>query len=301
MDTSRKHSFSTGESRSPIPSSFTRIDHQPIQSHVRFNTSRFFVDRYNSSALNVQFNKDDESLITHREEKHNKRTYSLSWIISWEDLGPFTEGNNWPLFTYLMGILIALLFLGELLLSIQNSGEAFELDPFNYMIGPSQEILIQSGARFSPCMKHVDSMPSNGHYVCLKTITANRTPQAIKSAETASSVPMNGIDTPTLILLDQLVNLNNPKVSNSTCSLSTICGMTPFYLSQKPDQLFRFVTPLFAHTGIFHVIINLCILIPIGRRLERSLNSLRYSVIIIGSGIFGHVVGANYSSATMRK
>ncbi|KAI8082236.1 hypothetical protein BDF21DRAFT_338000 [Thamnidium elegans] len=155
----------------------------------------------------------------------------------------------------------------------QSSGEFFELEPFNYMLGPSMEIMIQSGARFPPCMRKVDSMPSDQKYVCLHTISQNNlTPFAS--------------------------NRNDPRLLNSTCSLSAICGMTAFHQHRIPDQTYRLLSPLFIHTGLIHLCINMAFLVILGSRVERTINSLRFTLLYIGSGIFGHALGANFSPPT---
>ncbi|KAI7888679.1 rhomboid family-domain-containing protein [Mucor mucedo] len=147
--------------------------------------------------------------------------------------------------------------------------EFFELEPFNYMLGPSMEILIQSGARFPPCMRKVESMPPDQRYICLHTISQN-----------------------------PVVNMTDHRLFNLTCSLSTICGMSSFYQYRIPDQTYRFFTPLFIHTGLVHLCINMVVLIMLGVKVERTINSLRFTLLFIGSGMFGHALGANFAPPT---
>ncbi|KAI9352410.1 hypothetical protein BD770DRAFT_305158, partial [Pilaira anomala] len=162
----------------------------------------------------------------------------------------------------------AILF-SELLLSKQSSGEFFELEPFNYMLGPSMEIMIQSGARFPPCMRKVDSMPSDQRYICLHTMTQN-----------------------------PVIDITDPRLLNSTCSLSTICGMTTFHQYRVPDQTYRLLSPLFIHTGLVHLSINIALLFMLGSRIEQKINTLRFTLLFLGSGVFGHALGANLSPPT---
>ncbi|OAD01986.1 hypothetical protein MUCCIDRAFT_144742 [Mucor lusitanicus CBS 277.49] len=137
------------------------------------------------------------------------------------------------------------------------------------MLGPSMEIMIQVGARFAPCMRHVDSMPPDERYVCLHTIA--------EKSKTPST---------------------DPRLLNSSCSLSSICGMTTFHQNQVPDQTYRLLTPLFIHTGLIHLLINLAVLVILGAKVERIINSLRFSLLYIGSGVFGHALGANFAPPT---
>ncbi|CAO3592480.1 unnamed protein product [Absidia cylindrospora] len=81
-----------------------------------------------------------------------------------------------------------LILSGELLLSQQVSNEFMELDPFNIMLGPSIQILVQSGARFPPCMRPTEVMPPEERYVCLNTTlsTMNSTWTTLKKSGTGN-------------------------------------------------------------------------------------------------------------------
>ncbi|EPB85660.1 hypothetical protein HMPREF1544_07567 [Mucor circinelloides 1006PhL] len=225
------------------------------------------------------------------------------WMLSSTYWGPFSKGDHWPLFTYLMVVFTIIIFSGEILLSKQSSGEFFELEPFNYMLGPSMEIMIQVGARFAPCMRYVDSMPPDERYVCLHTIAEkNKTPAAAAAATAVAALGKTNNTTfaggQSLLLLDPVVNLADPRLFNSSCSLSSICGMTTFHQYQVPDQTYRLLTPLFIHTGLIHLIINLAVLIILGTKVEKIINSLRFSLLYIGSGVFGHALGASFAPPT---
>lgn len=216
-------------------------------------------------------------------EKPPKRRHR-HWLLSASYWGPFSKGDHWPLFTYLMAIFMVIIFSGEVLLSKQSSGEFFELNPFNYMLGPSMEIMIQVGARFAPCMRHVDSMPPDERYVCLHTIAEkNKTPSAAAAAAAVAALGKSNssstawVGSQSMLLLDPVVNLGDPRILNSSCSLSSICGMTAFHQNQVPDQTYRLLTPLFIHTGLIHLLLNLAVLVILGARVERIINSLRFS------------------------
>lgn len=200
-------------------------------------------------------------------EKQSLKTHERHWLFASKYWGPYSEkGKQWPLFSYLMVALAIIIFSGELLLSKQSSGEFLELEPFNYMLGPSIEIMIQVGARFPPCMRRVESMPPEERYVCLHTIQHTTINQQ-QSNKTGS----------TLLLLDPVVNLADPRLLNSSCSLSSICGMSNFYQQDVPDQTYRIFTPLLIHTGLIHLVVNIAILIFFGIKVERIINSLRFT------------------------
>lgn len=267
-------------------------------SHVQFGKRPYNLqDEYTSSAFMMPFDENKqvsgtESTIemikssyssTSQEEnqlidpviQHTRRQRLVNWFYTTTNIGPFIKGDHWPLFTYLVVAFTLIIFSGEMLLSKQSSGEFFELEPFNYMLGPSMEILIQSGARFPPCMRKVESMPSDQRYICLHTISqSNLTPIAAAASNRTQLSPFN--DQP-LILLDPVVNMTDHRLFNLTCSLSTICGMSSFYKYRIPDQTYRFFTPLFIHTGLVHLCINMTVLIILGVRVEKTINSLRFT------------------------
>ncbi|KAI8887106.1 hypothetical protein K501DRAFT_176093 [Backusella circina FSU 941] len=164
------------------------------------------------------------------------------------------------------------MFSGEILQSQLSTGEFFELNPFNFMLGPSVEIMIQTGARFTPCMRDTNDMPPGENFVCLSTL--------VKSD---------------LALLDIITE---PELDNVSCSLQSLCGMTGFHQQERPDQTFRFITPLVVHTGIFHLAVNCWYLYMLGTRLERVIGSLSYSVLFLGTGIFGHAFGSIFAHTT---
>ncbi|KAI9272092.1 rhomboid family-domain-containing protein [Helicostylum pulchrum] len=297
-------------------------------SHVQFGKRPYNLqDEYASSAFMLQYDEKPKHFITTDstieinksvssshgdddpeelqvpelgvEQRNNKNNNSIRkrftrWFFRLDNIGPFTIGDHWALFTYLMFGFTIIIFSGELLLSKQSSGEFFELEPFNYMLGPSMEIMIQSGARFPPCMRKVDSMPSDQKYVCLHTISqSNLTPFA---SNRSNDLPDDSSNQ--LMLLDPAIELTDPRLLNSTCSLSTICGMTAFHQHRIPDQTYRLLSPLFIHTGLIHLCINMAFLVVLGSRVERTINSLRFTLLYIGSGIFGHALGANFSPPT---
>jgi hypothetical protein len=221
---------------------------------------------------------------------NNKRRF-IHWLFATDNIGPFTKANHWPIFTYLMFAFTIIMFSGELLLSKQSSGEFIELEPFNYMLGPSLEIMIQAGARFPPCMRIVDSMPPDQHYVCLHTQQQpNLTPTASLHSHYHDEIVSPPILPQSLVLLDPVIDLTDPRLLNSTCSLQKVCGMSAFHQEHIPDQTFRLLTPLFIHTGLVHLCINLTVLLVLGVKLERTINSVRFSSMYIYKSWLHHML-----------
>ena len=60
----------------------------------------------------------------------------------------------------------------------------------------------------------------------------------------------------------------------------------------------RFITPMFAHVGVFHLLINLLVQILLGIQLERSLGeyTYHYSTSLF---VFTHTISLTLSSLTL--
>lgn len=128
----------------------------------------------------------------------------------------------------------------------------------NPMLGPSLYVLINMGARYVPCMKHVEGIPSNITWHCPWSTTDNITD------------PVNH------------------------CSLSDLCGFGN--TADPPNQWFRFITPIFLHAGIVHIAFNMLLQFTLGREMEKIIGSVRFLIVYLSSGIFGFVLGGNFAA-----
>ncbi|KAI9280436.1 rhomboid family-domain-containing protein [Sporodiniella umbellata] len=70
-------------------------------------------------------------------------------------IGPIST----PVFTYLSGIAMAAMLIYEFVTMHNLTGEVIATNPFNVMIGPSFQVLVNIGARFTPCIRSVPSFP----------------------------------------------------------------------------------------------------------------------------------------------
>lgn len=129
---------------------------------------------------------------------------------------------------------------------------------FNPMIGPSQYVLINMGARFVPCMRTTDGIQGND----------------VPCPETTSLDP------------------NDPK---NHCTLPKLCGFGAPDNGTQPNQWFRFIIPMFLHGGIIHISFNLLLQLTMGREMEIAIGSLRFALVYFSSGIFGFVLGGNFA------
>lgn len=84
-----------------------------------------------------------------------------------------------------------------------------------------------------------------------------------------------------------------PKTSNGSCAyyenLKFVCGMGGFTKPTEPDQIWRFATPVFLHTGVIHLVINMVIQIRTGFQMERQMGSLRMAIVYLTCGVAGNL------------
>ncbi|KAK3833287.1 MAG: rhomboid family-domain-containing protein, partial [Linnemannia elongata] len=91
-------------------------------------------------------------------------------------------------------------------------------------------------------------------------------------------------------------NLQCPDNTTSICTISDICGFTPISSTGKaPDQWFRFITPVFLHGGLLHLLFNLLFQMRTGADLERDMGWWRFAIIYMTSGIAGFIFGGNFA------
>ncbi|KAF9375931.1 hypothetical protein CPC16_000447 [Podila verticillata] len=96
--------------------------------------------------------------------------------------------------------------------------------------------------------------------------------------------------------LDNITNIQCPDNSTQFCTISDICGFTPISSTGKPpNQWFRFITPIFLHGGIVHILFNMMFQMRTGADLEREMGWWRIGIIYMTSGILGFVFGGNFA------
>lgn len=146
------------------------------------------------------------------------------------------------------------------------------------MIGPSQYVLINMGARYPPCMHNT---------------------KGVQDQSQAINWPCPWSTT------------NDLQDDSMKCTLSQVCGFggvaEPDYSNGAPgldhepfpNQWWRFIIPIFMHAGIIHIGFNLLLQMTLGREIERVIGSIRFFLVYMASGIFANVFGANYAGTAV--
>lgn len=162
-----------------------------------------------------------------------------------------------------LGIIQIGVFIGEIIRNQQITGQPIATKPqFNFMIGPSMNVLINMGSRYTPCMRVLpedDTLPPN-QWMCPNTVS-------------------NRLD-------------------DFTCTLNELCGLGGVPKDKDgnfvPNQWYRFITPIFLHGGLIHIGFNMLIQLRLGADMEKEIGIIRYLIVYFASGIFGNVLSASF-------
>lgn len=161
-----------------------------------------------------------------------------------------------PFVVWALTIAMVGVFINELVVNARAQGSPLSFKPVvNPMLGPSASALINLGARFPPCMKSVTGLSSSTLMPCLD--------------DTA-----------------------NPPTS--LCSIEDVCGFGGF-ANGTPNQWFRFITPIFLHAGIIHILLNMLAQLTLSAQIEREMGSGGFLITYFSAGIFGNVLGGNFA------
>ncbi|KAI0068438.1 rhomboid-domain-containing protein, partial [Artomyces pyxidatus] len=171
--------------------------------------------------------------------------------------------QKYPVIVWALTATMISVFIYELVVNAKAQGTPISFKPVvNPMLGPSGSALINLGARFPPCMKSVSTVPATLQLPCLND-TANPP--------------------------DRL------------CSIETLCGFGGFH-GREPNQWWRrattnhsFITPIFLHAGIVHLLLNMLAQLTAAAQIEREMGSGGFFILYFAAGIFGNVLGGNFS------
>jgi len=185
-------------------------------------------------------------------------------------LGMFgADKKRIPWVVYIFSIAQIAVFIGEIVRNGLLTGTPIMIKPqFNFMIGPSTQVMINMGARYAPCMHNVDEI--------------------------------QGSDIEVLFLCP------NATAWDETCPLNELCGFgggvpNPEFNGDKrqspqPNQWYRFIIPIFLHAGLIHIAFNLLLQLTLAKEMEMAIGSIRFVIVYLSAGIFGFVLGGNFAA-----
>lgn len=169
-----------------------------------------------------------------------------------------------PYFTIVVTLIQLAVFIAELAKQGTLVGTPFPKKPFfNPMIGPTNYLMVNMGARYVPCMRPVHGITNDANiqYPC-----------------------------------------PNSTSEDGSCTLDQLCGLGGVPVNDnlyQPNQWYRIVTPIFLHAGIIHILFNLILQLTMGSIVESSVGFIKYAIIYMSSGISGFLLGANFAPPGM--
>jgi len=259
------HVYPANSHQSGPSRQYPQQQQQQQQSHRPQDTGYYGLGRTGSED-NMQHADDiplqnrqlkDGTYPDHVYETAPQRTKSKKGLVRFGELGMLGAGKKIPFVCYTFTVVQIAVFIGELVKNAMLTGSPIMTQPqFNPMIGPSTYVLINMGSRFVGCMHTLKEVNS----------------QAIKWP------------------------CPNTTTNDALCSLSELCGFGGIPDTQEPNQWFRFIVPMFLHSGIIHIGFNLLLQLTLGREMEKSIGSIRFFLVYISAGIFGFVMGGNYAA-----
>ncbi|KAL2212152.1 rhomboid-domain-containing protein [Sarocladium strictum] len=189
--------------------------------------------------------------------------------VRFGELGMFgADKKRIPWVVYALTVIQVAVFIGEIVRNGILTGSPIMIKPqFNPMIGPSTQVMINMGARYSPCMHNLKEIQGSNievYFLC---------PNATKNTD--------------------------------VCPLSELCGFggipDPLFdgnvnQSPEPNQWYRFIIPVFMHAGLIHIGFNMLLQMTLGKEMEMAIGPIRFFLVYISAGIFGNIMGGNYAA-----
>lgn len=164
-----------------------------------------------------------------------------------------------PYVAWALTVVMVAVTVYELIYNAQKQGSPISLKPtINPMLGPSGSGLISLGARFPPCMKLVEEVPPEFNLAC-----------------PTSTAPIGSPDA-------------------KICTVAELCAFG-YQAGTEPNQWFRFITAIFLHAGIVHLLLNMLAQMTLSTQIERDMGSIGFTITYFAAGIFGNVLGGNFS------
>ncbi|KAJ8496908.1 hypothetical protein ONZ45_g12260 [Pleurotus djamor] len=267
------HSSSSGSPTElrPRQTSYYNEHPDPFADHARYDSDQSLVKNAGPGGRSSQY--EDLEIADPQGDPYNA---SRAQPVS-EKAGPFSRffnGGRYPIeqriedkrrgigrqrYPFVVWILTAIMtgvFIYELVLNNREQGSPLSFKPVvNPMLGPSSSALVNIGARFPPCMKSVTEIQPNFQLPCMN-------------------------------------NTANPP--DRHCSVESICGFGGFD-GKEPNQWFRFITAIFLHAGIIHILLNMLAQLSLSAQIEREMGSGGFFITYFAAGIFGNVLGGNFS------
>jgi len=165
-----------------------------------------------------------------------------------------------PYFIYSISAIQVVVFIVSIVINFTSTKQIIAPVKQNFFIGPYSGVLVRMGARYLPCMYGNDTV-----FDCLPGVKGSLSPTQV-------TIP-DGVGT--------------LKKSPYYCTSADICGFGTKVDAKSHNQWFRFIIPIFLHSGVLHLAFNLFFQIRAGASLEKDYGAWRMAIVYFLSGIYG--------------
>ncbi|KAL7716318.1 rhomboid protease [Entamoeba marina] len=128
-----------------------------------------------------------------------------------------------------------------------------------------------------PCFIPPPCSPANSHRYCLAMFSASFVLSVIQTIMLIVSICIDGFEKPKY----------NWMLGPTQHALDVL-GCKDAAEMKNDYEYWRFVTPIFLHGGIIHLVCNLTMQLRMGMIIERRWNTLRYLIVYFVSGVIGN-------------
>ena len=264
--TSQQQQYATPSLYRNGANSYSSHDNIPLESQLP--KSKIEHSQYPSSGHALERQDSDSFLI--QEEARDRRPRSSQK----------RSGFDWsriPWVCYTVTVIQLFVFIGELVKMSSLTGSPITKPSQNPMIGPSNNLLINMGARYVACMRNekgIQDVPATAFF-CPNSTSITPDQQLCTLRDLCGFQSTNGVP--------------NPDPNRS--------GDAALNTEPAPNQWFRFIIPIFLHGGFIHIASNLLLQLMIARDMEKVIGSIRFALVYFSAGIFGFVFGGNYAAS----
>ena len=89
-------------------------------------------------------------------------------------------------------------------------------------------------------------------------------------------------------------------IAAACAAMSLVYFMTPFEMAAYPDcPWWSYLTSIFVHGGVLHLLMNLSVLLWVGVRLESERGPLRTAALFVGGGLLGSLLAVAGGTAVV--
>ncbi|KAH9064136.1 rhomboid family-domain-containing protein [Lactarius vividus] len=175
--------------------------------------------------------------------------------------------QRYPVVVWTLTIIMVAVFIYELVVNAKAQGSPISFHPsVNPMLGPSGSALIRVGRSLSAILSH---------------------PPGACKVSTILPTHLIGFALSRIFVDMAVFMVRSPTNGGGK--------YTPYFGVRPLTVTYRFITPIFLHAGFIHIALNMLAQLTAAAEIEREMGSGGFFILYFAAGIFGNVLGGNFS------